>query len=100
MGEGVVAERYVRGRALGRGSFGTTYEAIDVLAGNPVALKVLELAHLGEWKAFDRFEREAAVLRGLNHPAIPRFVEAFETGSAENRRFCIAQELAPGKSLE
>jgi serine/threonine protein kinase len=100
MGEGVVAQRYVRGRALGRGSFGTTYAAIHVSTGNSVALKVLDLAHLGDWKDFDRFAREAAVLRGLDHPAIPRFVEAFEAGTDENKRYCIAQELAPGRSLE
>jgi serine/threonine protein kinase len=91
MGEGVAAERYVRGRPLGRGSFGTTYEALDVFAGNSVALKVLDLAHLSEWKSFDRFEREAAVLRGLDHPAIPRFLGSFEAGTAEKRQFCIAQ---------
>jgi eukaryotic-like serine/threonine-protein kinase len=45
------------------------------LAGNRVAVKELALGRLKSWKQLDMFEREAATLRGLSNPGIPKYVD-------------------------
>lgn len=37
-----------------------------------VAVKVLTLRGMKNWKQLDLFQREAKVLKGLRHPGIPR----------------------------
>jgi hypothetical protein len=54
---------------------------------------------MGEWKALELFEREAAVLRQLEHPGVPRVFESFEVEDELGLRFCVVQELLPGRSL-
>ena len=67
----LVADRYEIIRPLGRGTFAHTLLAQDVKLGRQVTLKVLK-ARTNELKAYDLFEREAAVLRELKHPGVPR----------------------------
>jgi len=66
-----VAERYEILRSLGSGAFGRTLLARDLRLGREVALKVLHPRAVNDLKAFELFEREAAVLRELRHPAVP-----------------------------
>ena len=66
-----VADRYEIIRQLGKGSFAHTLLAKDLRLGRPVALKVLHPRAADDLKAFELFEREAAVLRELRHPAVP-----------------------------
>src|SRR5262245_17729776 len=70
-----VAERYELVRALGRGSFGRTYLARDEGAQRDVAIKVLDPRGTPDWKAYELFEREAAVLRSLRHHGVPEVHE-------------------------
>ena len=88
----------IRG-VLGRGSFGTTYEC-ERPDGSLVALKVLQLRELKNWKALTLFEREAKTLSGLSHPAIPEYVDSFEIETAGDVKYCLVQRIAPGKSLQ
>ncbi len=72
-----IAGRYELLRELGHGSFGRTFLARDTLAGGPVAIKVLDRRAAADWKAYELFEREAAVLRSLRHRGIPRVHDLF-----------------------
>ncbi|MEP7121252.1 MAG: ankyrin repeat domain-containing protein [Byssovorax sp.] len=98
------AEDIIRGRyrvvgTLGQGGVGTTYEAEDLESpGKRVALKQLNVRNLGDWKRFELFEREARTLAQLVHPAIPRYLDSFQTDE-DGPRLYIVQELAPGKTL-
>lgn len=84
---------------LGRGGVGTTYEAEDLEgAGKRVALKQLNVRNLGDWKLFELFEREARTLAQLVHPAIPRYLDSFQTDE-DGPRLYIVQELARGRTL-
>jgi serine/threonine protein kinase len=85
---------------LGRGSFGTTYACERPDLGDDVALKVLTLREMRDWKALQLFEREAKTLKALSHPAIPEYVDYFEVDSAEDVKFCLVQKIAPGSSLQ
>ena len=69
---------YELGETLGQGAFGRTVAATHKASGRDVAVKILRLAGLPDWKPVELLEREAKVLRSLVHPGIPAFVEAFE----------------------
>lgn len=95
----IVAQRYRIVNTLGQGGSGTTYKAEDLQSGQRVALKVLSLRQMADWKAIELFEREARVLAQLNHPAIARYLDYFHVDTPQDRSFYIAQQLAPGQSL-
>ena len=95
----IIAQRYRITDTLGQGGVGITYAAEDLKSGEQVALKVLSLRQMGDWKVLELFEREAKILAQLNHPAIPRYLDYFHIDTPENRVFYIAQQLVEGKSL-
>ena len=98
--EGVVLqERYRMGRSVGQGSSGITYAAQDLQTGGTVAIKVLSLAGLKDWKQLELFEREAKVLKHLSHSGIPDYLDYFQTEHNQNQFFCLVQALAEGRSL-
>lgn len=43
------------------------------------------------WKQIELFEREAASLRSLDHPGIPRHIDSLEEDSDTDRHFYIVQ---------
>lgn len=92
------AERYELGEPLGQGGQGRTYRARDRETDRPVAVKVIQLGSAsGGWKSFDLFERECQVLRSLEHPAIPRYLDTFAI--EEEGRYFLVMELVEGESL-
>jgi len=95
----IIAERYLILGTLGQGGVGTTYKAKDLQNEQQVAIKVLSLRRMTDWKMIELFEREAKILAQLNHPAIPLYLDYFEIDTAQDRSFYIVQQLAPGKSL-
>ncbi|MHC5718710.1 MAG: serine/threonine protein kinase [Nostoc sp.] len=97
--EEIINQRYRILRKLGQGGVGITYAAIDLESGKEVALKVLSLRRMSDWKKMELFEREAQILSQLNHPAIPRYLDYFQVDTNSDRSFYIAQQLAPGTSL-
>lgn len=95
----IIHSRYKILETLGQGGVGTTYKAEDLHTQQYVALKVVSLRQTSDWKTLDLFEREVKVLKQLNHPAIPRYIDSFEIDTQDDRLFCIVQALAPGKTL-
>lgn len=83
-----------------RGGFGITYRGRRERDERGVAVKVLRLDRMGDWKVLDLFEREGRVLRQLSHPGIPAFVDSFsvEDGVA-GQVFVLVQELVAGRTL-
>jgi serine/threonine-protein kinase len=77
-------------RTLGRGGFGTTYEAHDERLHRRVALKELPPA-----SAKDRIMREARILARFSHPGIVRIFEVFE----ERQAVYLVMELLEGRTL-
>ena len=99
----------IRGRyrlleQIGRGGQATTHRALDERTGETVALKELRLRYVEDWKSVELFEREAQALQRLEHPAVPRVVDAFsvepEAASGDDMRFFMVQEFVDGPSLE
>lgn len=95
----LIADRYEVVRPLGRGSFAQTMLAVDRQNDRQVALKILHPRRAVDWKSFDLFDREAAVLRGLDHPGIPRVYEIFRAPWEGSEAGFIAMEYVEGESL-
>jgi serine/threonine protein kinase len=83
---------------LAQGAQGRVYRARDD-EGCAVALKELLFAAVPDTAQIDAFEREAATLKTLTHPAIPRFIRSFSEGNGVNLRLYLASELIEGESL-
>ncbi len=91
--------RFTLIEVLGRGASGTTYRAIDAEVDRAVAIKEMPLRQAEDAKARELVEREARVLRQLEHPGIPRFYESFFTGRGKNRTLCLVLEHVPGRTV-
>ncbi|MCC6832640.1 MAG: serine/threonine protein kinase [Thermoleophilia bacterium] len=81
---------------IGAGAQATVYRAHDAGRGRDVAVKVLsvDLAHDPTLRA--RFEREARLVAGLDHPAV---VAVHDTGEVAGRPY-ICMELVDGGTLQ
>ncbi len=86
---------YVIERPLGKGGEAAVFQGRDPGSGRAVVIKVLEPARLGEIAAFERFRREVAIGRLLEHPGIPRLLEVHE----DARPPYIVLEYMDGESL-
>ncbi len=84
---------------LGEGNSGTTHRAQRIKDGVIVALKEVSLQGSQSWKLIELFEREVAMLKQLNHPAIPRYIDSFVVDSNQDRLYYLAQTLAEGRTL-
>lgn len=91
-------DRYRVERRLGGGAQGETLLATDVESGGQVVLKLFDLSAGGDWSDFDRFEAEARVLRGIDHPRIPDYLDQFEE-TADGLLFVLVQEFVDGPTL-
>ena len=95
-----LADRYRFIRELGHGAQGKVYLA-EHLGGNElVAIKRLEIDSVQNWKDYELFHREAAVLKTLNIKGVARFIEAPDFTDIANPCAYIVQEYIEGQSLE
>ena len=61
-----------------------------------VVIKQFQFAQLdSSWAAYDSYEQEIVVLRQLNHPGIPRYLDCFQTADG----FCMVQEYLNAEAL-
>ena len=95
----IVRDKYRVTGILGKGGVAITYSAIAIATNSPVAIKVISLKQLDNWKQVELFQREAEVLKQLNHPNIPDYIDYFDIETKTDKAFYLVQQLAPGKSL-
>jgi serine/threonine protein kinase len=96
----VLAGRYKILRQLGQGGFGRTYLAENLQQSNQKCV-LKEFAPQVEnpqdiQKAKELFEREASVLKELQHPQIPKFHEFFQTRFGKTDFFFLVQDYVEG----
>ena len=95
-----VVGRYEIVRPLGTGGFARTFLARELEHDRSVALKVLRPHAAPDWKAYELFEREGAVLRGLRHHGVPAVYETFRATWEGTDAAFLAMEYIEGTSLE
>ncbi|MEO1004887.1 MAG: serine/threonine-protein kinase, partial [Cyanobacteria bacterium J06638_38] len=96
----IIQNQYRIVGVLGQGGTAVTYEAVDLSQPDlSVAVKVLSLQQTNDWKLLELFEREVKVLKNLDHPRIPQYLDYFSIDTEHDRQFMLVQELIPGKSL-
>ena len=96
----ILGGRYRLVELLGQGAGGSTWRASDASGGTQVVVKALELRRLEGWKDVELLEREARVLRSLDHERIPRYVDSFREEQDGAAVFVLVQEYIPGTSLQ
>jgi len=101
----LIAGRYLVGKRLGSGAFGTVHRCTDVKNNDqPVALKTLDAAqvpkHLSDaqWKTW-RMVHEIELLQALEHPNILRVID-FVQPSWTDQRCHLVTELCRGPDLQ
>ena len=80
---------------IGVGGMGEVYLATDINARRRAALKLLPTHLIRDAERLKRFQQEARVVAGLNHPNI---VTVYEVGEDNSTRY-IASELVEGQTL-
>ncbi|MEQ8998918.1 MAG: type IV pilin-like G/H family protein [Coleofasciculus sp. B1-GNL1-01] len=118
----VLCDRYQLQKQLGHNAGRQTWLAMDTQASPPTAVvvKLLAFNPQMQWDELKLFQREAQVLKNLNHLRIPKYLDYFsvddveaglEDSSIDNKNsdqsnvnglpwFALVQEYIPGSSLK
>ena len=85
-------------RELGHNRAGgrVTYLATEINTKRSVVVKQFQFAQTGaNWAEYQAYEKEIQILRTLDNPNIPRYLDSFQTASG----FCMVQEYKNANSL-
>lgn len=96
---GLVADRYLLGRELGRGSSAVVYEATDQRLNRHVTLKLLEPEVAMDPAQRARFEQQAHKAALLVHPHVAAVLDAGFTADAVSEQPFVVMEPAGGRTL-
>ena len=94
-----IADRYTFTHFLGRGTQGSVYAAERKSDSLPVAIKVLQISSIQNWKEYELFWREAKTLQSLDIPGVATFYEAIENLDEDQPHAYLVQQLIHGKTL-
>jgi serine/threonine protein kinase len=93
----VLMDRWLLIRLLGRGGFGSVWEAEELQLGERWAIKVLSPAMAAQDETLSRFRHEFQLMRDMAHPRMVR-VMAYDEDPEHNLAL-ISMELIPGVSV-
>ncbi|MBX9627883.1 MAG: serine/threonine protein kinase, partial [Gemmataceae bacterium] len=82
---------------IGRGGMGVVYRAKDLALGRDVAVKLLQDQYPADGIAARRFDREARITGGLQHPGVPA---VYQAGALPGGRPFLAMKLIQGRTLD
>jgi serine/threonine protein kinase len=103
--EYILQKRYQLNQKLGQNAGRQTWLATDTQSSppSPVIVKLLAFNPQMQWDDLKLFEREALVLKNINHPRIPQYRDYFSVDDVEGsglRWFGLVQDYIPGDSLQ
>jgi hypothetical protein len=93
-------DRYQIEQQLGKRAGRYTLLARDLQTNAQVVIKRLSFGEDFAWEDLKLFEREAATLKDLYHPAIPRYLDYFDLDLPSGKGFALVQTYIPAQSLE
>jgi serine/threonine protein kinase len=96
----VLRDRYQITSLLSRQTGRRTLLAQDLQKGCPVVIKLMLFGPDFTWEELKLFEREAAVLQSLDHPAIPQYLDYFEVDTVQGKGFALVQTYIEATSLQ
>ena len=76
--------------------YAATRENKDGQRSRPIALKVINPEHTGDWRILERFKREAEISRAIRSPNV---IRVYEYGEAEGDKPYLAMELLRGEEF-
>jgi serine/threonine protein kinase len=103
--EQVLQGRYQLQKQLGNNAGRQTWLAVDLAtqAREQVIVKLLPFSPQLHWDDLKLFEREAQVLKHLNHPSIPKYRDYFSTEASNSDElpwFGLVQDYIQGDCLQ
>ncbi|WP_414551598.1 serine/threonine protein kinase [Anabaena sp. CCY 0017] len=99
----VIDSRYQLQKKIGQNSSRQTWLALSLVSSKQVVLKLLTLNLQIQWQEHKLFEREAQVLKTLNHPYIPKYQDYFIVDNLPGSQFpwfILVQSYISGISLQ
>ena len=100
MASKILGKRYEIQEQLGKNAGRRTFLVRDIKTQELAVIKLLLFDGDFHWEDLKFFEREAETLKSLSHPAIPRYLDSFETNSSNYKGFGIVQTYIEAQSLE
>ena len=94
-----IHERYQLQYKLGERPARQTWLARNTETDSLVVIKLLASSSQMQWNDLKLFEREAQILRELNHPSIPQYRDYFGIDE-DTHWFAIVEDYIPGESLQ
>jgi len=101
--EQILQNRYQLQQLLGNHANRQTWLGVDLSTHQQVIIKLLSFSPQMQWEELKLFEREASVLKQLNHPKIPKYLNYFSLDKQAGDGlpwFGLVQEYIPGSSLQ
>jgi serine/threonine protein kinase len=96
----VLGDRYQIQSLLGRQTGRRTFLARDLQTEHSVVLKLLLFGPDFTWDDLKLFEREAEVLKSLDLPTIPKYLDCFDVDTELGKGFVLVQTYIEAKSLQ
>lgn len=95
----VLKSKYTYIREIGHGTQGHVFHARRLEDGVDVAIKVLDIDSVKNWKEYELFQREVDVLSSLQMDGVAKFYEAIEDLESARPAAYLVQEFIPGTAL-
>ena len=96
----ILADRYQIEELLSQKTGRRTFLAKDIQSQVPVIIKLLRFGDGFEWDDLKLFEREAATLKNLDHPEIPKYIDYFDVDTGDISGFALVQSYIEAPSLQ
>jgi hypothetical protein len=96
----ILADRYQIRELLSQKAGRRTFLARDLQSQASAIVKILRFDRDFHWDDLKLFEREAATLKNIDRPEIPKYLDYFEIQEADTRGFALVQSYIAAPSLE
>jgi serine/threonine protein kinase len=96
----ILVDRYQIREQLSQKAGRRTFLALDLQSQDLVIIKILRFDVDFQWDDLKLFEREAATLKNLDRPEIPKYLDYFDVDEPSTRGFALVQTYIDAPSLE